>query len=247
MFIIPMAGLSSRFFTAGFTVPKYQIILPNQMTMFEWSVNSFKNYFKTDLFVFIVRNVYDTSHFVDQMCHKLGILNFRIVVLQEETKGQAETVYLGIKTFDDLLLLSQESIYIFNIDSYRHNFIKPACSITCDGYLEVFKGEGEHWSFIQVNEQNKVIRTTEKDRISDLCSDGLYFFKSIETYIKVVEHGLKNNMLYKNELYIAPLYNILIEQGLNICYELVEMEDIEFCGTPTEFESISKKLLDNQE
>ena len=46
-----MAGLSSRFFKAGYTKPKYQLDL-NGETVFSWSVRSFERYFKTDKFCF---------------------------------------------------------------------------------------------------------------------------------------------------------------------------------------------------
>ena len=41
MFVIPMAGSSSRFFEAGFLLPKYQLLIGNE-TVFEWSVRSFE-------------------------------------------------------------------------------------------------------------------------------------------------------------------------------------------------------------
>src|SRR5690606_30948591 len=109
-----------------------------------------------------------------------GILNFIIVVLSDETRGQAETVYLGLKNIIDKVDVLTEEVYVFNIDSYRHHFKKPNISKKCDGYIEVFQGEGDHWSFIEINDSGKVIRTTEKERISNLCSDGLYFFKNVK-------------------------------------------------------------------
>ena len=63
MFIIPLAGLSSRFFKAGYTKPKYQLMLNNK-TVFSWSLESFKNYFHTDYFLFICRGDYDTPNFI---------------------------------------------------------------------------------------------------------------------------------------------------------------------------------------
>ena len=110
MFIIPMAGLSSRFFKAGYTKPKYQLDL-NGETVFSWSVRSFERYFKTDKFVFIYRDVYDTKQFLEKAIVELGILDYELVCLPEETLGQADTVYQGINKLDH-----DEEIYIFNID-----------------------------------------------------------------------------------------------------------------------------------
>ena len=236
MFIIPMAGLSSRFFKAGYTKPKYQLDL-NGETVFSWSVRSFERYFKTDKFVFIYRDVYDTKQFLEKAIVELGILDYELVCLPEETLGQADTVYQGINKLDH-----DEEIYVFNIDSRIIDFVKPEWVNDCDGYLEVFKGEGEHWSFALAEENSKkVIRTTEKERISDLCSDGLYDFKRKSVFERLFLSAKENRKTAKNEYYIAPLYNDLIEVGSIVFYDLIENERILFCGTPDEYQQLLKE------
>ena len=240
MIIIPMAGLSSRFFKAGYTVPKYQLDLPNGQNIFEWAISTFENYFLLDKFVFIIRDVYDTYNFVEKYCTKLGIKDFDIIVLDYETRGQAETVALGLRKLDSDI--QDQECYIFNIDSKRYNFIKPEIAKSHDGYLEVFKGEGEHWSFIELDDKDNVVRTTEKVRISDLCSDGLYFFKDASEFLLLVQDALDQKDFVKGELYIAPLYNRMIQRGSRIGYELIERDQISFCGTPSEYLDIYSKL-----
>lgn len=236
MFIIPMAGLSSRFFKAGYTKPKYQLDLSGE-TVFSWSVRSFERYFKTDKFVFIYRNVYDTKNFLEEEIAKLGITDYELVCLPEETLGQADTVYQGIKHIKE-----DKEIYIFNIDSRIIDFVKPNWVNECDGYLEVFKGEGDHWSFAEPDgNTNKVLRTTEKERISELCSDGLYYFKNKSIFESLfLDAKLKGNTT-KNEYYIAPLYNELISQGKSVFYDLISADKILFCGTPDEYLALLNK------
>lgn len=236
MFIIPMAGLSSRFFKAGYTKPKYQLDL-NGETVFSWAVKSFENYFKTDKFVFIYRNVYETKDFLESELKKLEIADYELVCLSEETLGQADTVYQGISR-----IKNDEEIYVFNIDSRIVNFIKPGWVADCDGYLEVFKGEGDHWSFAEPDgNTNKVLRTTEKERISELCSDGLYYFKNKSIFESLfLDAKLKGNTT-KNEYYIAPLYNELISQGKSVFYDLISADKILFCGTPDEYLALLNK------
>lgn len=235
MFVIPMAGLSSRFFKAGYEVPKYQLDLCGK-TVFARSLESFKAYFESDLFVIILRDVYDTKAFVEKEIQKLGIKSYHICVLDGETEGQAETVYLGVKDLPD-----EEELYVFNIDTFRHNFKKPNFAKECDGYLEVFKGEGDHWSFVGIDENNKVIRTTEKERISDLCSDGLYYFNKLGTFKSLFEKSKAEQLYIKGELYIAPMYNLMIDKGADIRYDLIELSQIDFCGTPDEYLALKNK------
>lgn len=228
MIVIPMAGLSSRFFKAGYDLPKYQLLLGSQ-TVFSWAVSSFKKYFQTDTFVFIYRDVFDTESFIQQEIENLGIKSYQLIHLDHETLGQADTVYQGLKGLED------EELFIFNIDSKLLNFTKPEWYSACDGYLEVFQGEGTHWSFVAPGEGKSVLRTTEKDRVSDLCSNGLYYFKSLDMFNRAVEYSLENKIFVKNELYIAPLYNLLIAEGQSVLYDLQPSDNIQFCGVPDEY------------
>ena len=67
MFLITMAGLSSRFFKAGYTQPKYKLKIHNE-SVFSLATKSFLNYFKTDLFVFVIRDIYETEQFISEVC-----------------------------------------------------------------------------------------------------------------------------------------------------------------------------------
>lgn len=230
MIVIPMAGLSSRFFKAGFEVPKYQLTI-NGCYVFDLALKSFERYFSTDLFVIVLRDCFNTKEFVETRLCALGIKRYLIKVLDFETQGQAETVLLGIENPD---ISNDEPLFIFNIDTFRYDFIKPDFVDTCAGYLEVFRGDGEHWSFIEVD-GDTVTRTTEKLRISDLCSDGLYHFSSKALYIDLVAQAKAQQLLVNNELYIAPIYNLLIERGEQVRYHCIDRHEIDFCGTPAEY------------
>jgi len=230
MIIIPMAGLSSRFFKAGFTEPKYKLLAYEQ-TLFEWSLKTFEKYFHDEKFLFICRDVYDTPIFIEQQLKKIGIKNYQISVLQNDTRGQAETVYLNLDKVPE-----NERILIFNIDTYRKNF--EFFEDECDAYLEVFEGEGEHWSFVEpIVNTNLVLRTTEKVRISNLCSNGIYFFRNKKIYKYAYEH---QDSLNSGEIYIAPLFNNIIKDKCVVKYKIVDKKEHIFMGTPIEYAAFLK-------
>jgi NDP-sugar pyrophosphorylase family protein len=234
MIVIPMAGLSSRFFRAGYTKPKYMLEAHGK-TLFDHSVESFKAYFYSEKFVFIIRDVYDTKIFVEERVKELDIKDYDIVVLNDETRGQAETVALGLATYKGC----PEHMTIFNIDTFRPNFKYPDLAQLGDGYLEVFKGKGINWSYVRpINPDNTAIDlTTEKNPISNLCCTGLYHFACTQDYFKAYNHylSLPQEMWEKGELYVAPLYNYLIQQGKELHYHLINREEVIFCGTPDEY------------
>lgn len=233
MIIIPMAGLSSRFFKEGYTQPKYMLNI-NDRPLFDYTVGSFKKYFQTEFFLFVVRDIFNTVEFVDNRVKVLGILEYKIVILSEETRGQAETVVLGLDKLN-----YQGAITIFNIDTIRPNFIYPDLYNMGDAYLEVFKGEGDNWSFVKGkdNTTTEVIETAEKTPISNLCCTGLYHFSSLDDYLFAYKAFLTEPRTewVNGELYIAPLYNILIKENKKVHYHLISSEDVVFCGIPDEY------------
>ena len=244
MIIIPMAGLSSRFTKAGFNLPKYMLEAKGE-TLFAHSVGSFKNYFNSEKFLFIALDVCETAEFIKKECKKLGLNNFEIVILNEPTKGQAETVYLGLKSVS---LTLETPLIIFNIDTFRPGFSLPTdFNISeVDGYLETFIGSGKNWSNVlpQVKGSNKAKQTAEKQEISEFCCTGLYHFRKASDFIKAFEqYCLKDvSQLQGGELYIAPIYNALIEQGADIRFSVISQNEVIFCGVPEEYYSFFNSL-----
>ena len=240
MIVIPMAGLSSRFFKAGYTKPKYMLEAHGK-SLFAHAVNSFSEYFQTESFLFIVRDILGTVDFIKKEIAVLGIKEAHIFILDKETKGQAETVYLGLQSIAN----SEEAITIFNIDTFRPAFNYPKNIERWDGYLEVFEGEGDNWSFAKPESSNstKVIETAEKRAISNLCSTGLYYFKSIAIFNQAYNNYIAKpeSEWEKGELYIAPLYNYLIDQKNEVHYHRIKRDEVIFCGVPDEYLLFLKK------
>lgn len=229
--VITMAGLSQRFKDAGYTVPKY-MLEAHGATLFDHSVNSFYRYFDSSQFVFAVRNELDSVNFVKSRAAALGIRDFVTVEIDQPTRGQAETLQLAVEHHKPL---NAAPFVVFNIDTFRPGCKFPDAMQAWDGYLEVFQGPGEHWSFAlpATDDSTRVARTAEKERISDLCSTGLYYFRSGELFsYYFFEYSRLDN---DKELYIAPLYNALIQDGLHVHFNLIGNDEVYFCGIPEEY------------
>lgn len=241
--IFPMAGLSSRFAKAGYKLPKYMLDIKGGSVFYN-AVNGFKGYFNSCKFLFIYRDIMDTKNFIKKECAKMNLKNYEVIELKNETQGQAHTVYLGLQ---DSNVNVNDSILIFNIDTFRPNFKLPSSFdiSKIDGYLEVFEGDGENWSFVLPKDEQNVIKTAEKERISPLCSSGLYYFNKASDFISVFDELFQSNQRTKGEFYIAPLYNKLIAQGKIIKYFKIQLDEIVFCGTPKEYEDLIIKKESN--
>jgi len=231
--IIPMAGLSSRFTRAGYTLPKYMLYVKNK-SLFNLAVSSFERYFDSCRFVFIARDVFDTGTFIEQECDLLGIHNRSVVILDHPTRGQSETVLEGIRQAN---VAPDEPILIFNIDTFRPGFTFPAHIDEWDGYLEVFVGSGANWSYARTEaaDSTRVVETAEKREISSYCSTGIYYFKHASSFVRAYETNLTTPNGLK-ELYVAPLYNLLIADGEAIHIHIIDRDEVIFCGVPAEYD-----------
>jgi hypothetical protein len=228
MIVIPMAGASRRFRRAGYAQAKFMLPLQGE-TVFAHAVRSFSDYFASDEFLFIIGPDQTHRRFVEAECDRLGLAAAMIAQLAGPTAGQAETVAHG---------LTQSGhggpITIFNIDTFRPGFKFPE-QVPPDqaGWLEVFRGAGDNWSYVKLGPGDEVIETAEKRPISDLCCTGLYHFEAATDFHWAL--GQERARPQASELYVAPLYNHLIATGRTIGYRRIEPEEVIFCGTPDEY------------
>lgn len=241
--IIPMAGASSRFYNAGYTVPKYMLPLGNE-TVFDKSVKSFEKMFWYDKFVFIVRkDDKGAFDFVNDHARALGIRNFTVVEIDKITKGQAETVMEGLYALNQDEL--NEPIYIFNIDTIRKDLFIYYNDY--DALFDAFEdkdADESKWSFCSVEKRGWRIKdTAEKEKISNYCSTGLYIFKSALFYMWLYLRAVKMDKNYN--YYIAPLYNF-IQDKTKTWMLSCDKEDVEFSGVPEEYELLKIKY-ENEE
>ena len=238
MFVIPMAGESRRFRDAGFSDPKFRLDA-HGAPVFDHAVNSFAAYFRTDTFLFVLRDA-EAEDFVRARCAALGIVSALVIRLHRPTAGQAETVQLGL---DLAGIGDDESIAIFNIDTFRPGYRKPpqVSDPHCAGYLEVFRGTGEGWSFVAPDpaRAGAVAEVAEKKPISDLCCTGLYHFRRAGDFRWAYRNPAPpKSEAERRERYVAPLYNPLIACGFTIGLQMIDSSEVIFCGTPEEYHQV---------
>lgn len=236
MFVFPMAGVSRRFREAGYPTHKFRLPL-GELPLFTRVVAGFGAYFDTVPFLFVYREEEGISEFLREECAKLGVRAVRFVALDAPTRGQAETVEKGLEGAG---VGGDEPITIFNIDTMRPDFRFPGADVmAADGYLECFRVPGDNWSFVRpaAPDSDRVVETTEKRRISDLCCTGLYHFARAALFLDAYRGVRDNGTMQAGELYVAPLYNRLIADGRDVRYAVVPNDDVILSGTPAEYEA----------
>lgn len=228
--IITMAGLGSRFRKAGYNCPKYMIEVKGK-TLFDWSLDSLIEYNDyVTRYIFVVRQEDYADGFIREHCKGYGIQDVEIVELDHMTDGQATTCMLAIPYCNP-----DDAIMVYNIDTYVEPYEMRYKDISGDGHIPCFHADGDHWSFVKVDKNGRVIEVREKVRISDNCTLGAYYFSSANLYKTLYEEYYADDRhMEKNEKYIAPLYNFMIEKGMPVTISIVDAKKIHVLGTPEE-------------
>ncbi len=235
--IITMAGEGTRFKNIGFTVPKHEIVVRGK-TLFEWSMLSLKNFFDKR-FIFIARESHNPGKFIAEECAKIGITNYEIVPINILTDGQATTALFA----EQYIQNKDDEIIIYNIDTYvEPEQIHPRM-IRGDGWVPAFEAEGTRWSFVRFDEGKRVTHIVEKERISSYGTIGLYYFKSWKLYTHC--HATFPFPAGK-EKYIAPLYNVLLDEKREIYTDIIHPTTVHILGTPEDIQQFAPEFLQDQ-
>lgn len=231
--LLPIAGKAQRFLDAGYTMPK-PLILANHKHVIDWSLESV-DYSECNL-IFIVRldHIYNFS--IDKILKQKFGDDIQIVVLDKITRGALETCVLAEQYIDnDIPLL------IYTPDVYFEPQFKPSTIPNdSEGFLLTFLANSADHSYSQCDINGKVSRVVEKEVISEHANVGLYYFNSGKEFLKYGKEVIDNNMLVKNEFYIAPMYNLMIRDGKYVTCS--DTEKMHVLGTPSTLEFFSERV-----
>lgn len=232
--VITMGGLGSRFRKAGYNVPKYMIEAKGK-TLFEWSLISLQGYsdiVKQYIFIAMKDEENDVKGFIQRQCEKMQLPSYKVIIIDYLTDGQATTAMLAKKYWK-----KEDALLIYNIDTYVEAGAMKSTELKGDGFIPCFKAAGEHWSFVRLDAEGKAVEIKEKQRISDNCTLGAYYFKSCGLYENLYnEFYAKAENMVKGEKYVAPLYNYLLEKGGEIYISDIAPEKVHVLGTPEELQ-----------
>ena len=230
-----MAGLGSRFSEAGYQLPKFLIEVDGK-TLLQYSLESLPLR-RGDGIIFIALEEHEKKYKLKKVISSiLEHGEFELIFIPVVTRGQAETV-MQAKTMID----NENDLVIYNIDTYfRSDKLRSKLEnkeSKLDGVLgsmEVSPDDSK-WSFAKVDNSGIVIETAEKVAISSHALTGLYHFSAGSDFVRVAKKHIEENKLYKNEYYIAPMYNDLIAEGKQ--YVLDPVDSFIALGTPEDVEA----------
>ena len=224
LILVAMAGAGERFKTAGWSQPKYAIEIHGRSLLY-WSVIGLAHLAPLWEFRFVWSDATSDGRDVDtDIAGALGDLDLEwtSVRLPVKTKGQAETVWLGVDEMD-----GHRPLLVWNVDTYIQPGsleLEPPGTHAVYCVKEVRDGP---FSWVAVDRTGRAVEVAEKRKISNLASIGLYQFSRVDTYRRVFGASQDTGGA---ELYVAPLYNELLEQGVRV--PVLDSSSVHILGTP---------------
>ena len=232
--IMPMAGEGSRFLKEGWTTPKPLIEL-NGKSLFQRAVGSVANVNAPMKYSFIVRQEHIENQHIDTLL-KEECPSANIFSVQQTTRGAVETCLMAEKAISE-----EDAVLVMDCDlEFRSTglvqFIRTVLNKQPDevngGALVSFESNDVRYSYAQVDEENRVLRTAEKEVISNHALCGAYFFSTSRDFLAAAHQLLNEPIFTKPEYYVSLLYNYLLKD--NQVVHLFPLEEYYSYGTPEE-------------
>ena len=238
--VVAMAGLGARFRDAGWEAPKPMIDVLGE-PMYSWALKGLPLDL-ADLVILIISEGLDQSaEFHQDLKQRYGHLPL-VIRSTAPTRGQACTVLVARDLIDN-----NEPLLIFNADTYqRSSHLQDLIGDPqIDGSLSVFKAPGDRWSFVRTESTGRVVETSEKKRISEWASTGLYHFAHGRDFVSAADEMIAANDCVNGEFYVAPVYNRLLKKGANI--RLDEVDEVHVLGTPEDLQQFMAESAPRKE
>lgn len=231
--VIPMAGRGSRFANAGYEMPK-PLLDVNGRPMIEVVTNNIRpSQDHRFLYLCLEEHIkkYDLEHLLSSISP-----NSVIIPVNKVTQGAACTVLLAvdyINNSDELMIANSDQYVDIDINKYL------TARGDKDGIIMTMSADDPKWSFIKYNDEGHVTKVKEKEVISNEATVGIYNFKNGSDFVKYAHLMMERDIRTNGEFYVAPVYNLMIEDGKIIGYYNIGSIDhgMYGLGTPDDLEN----------
>ena len=235
--VIPMAGLGSRFASAGYNKPKPFIDVNGKPMI----IRVIENLFTEDSNIILIAQ---RSHgdkeksIVKEIEDKFKA---KFIFIDGLTEGTACSVLFAEKFINNklpLIIANSDQIVDFDVVEFvENNHLSKL-----DGSILTFidPEKNPKWSFAKVDKNNKVIEVKEKEVISDFATVGIYLFSKGSDFIKYAKEMINNDDRVNNEFYTCPVYNYAIRDKRHIGIYNIPYYSMHGLGTP---EDLKKFIL----
>ncbi len=201
--LVPCAGRSSRYDTAR---PKYLLAMPDNRLMFEHAAAPVLA--GAERVLFAVLREHDEAFEAGRIIQEL-LPGSEVLVLDEVTRGQAETVLAMLRHFNvqGSFLVKDSDSHFVPLETYDpgRNYVSLVNARETDSVKLYNK------SFAVINEQGYIVGTVEKSIASDFFSCGGYYFADAAQFVQSFQEY--DRLQFGGEFFLSQIIDHMIERG----------------------------------
>jgi len=227
--IIPIGGKGERFLNNGYTQPKPLIDILGKPMIFYVLDNLCLS--KNDI-IYIIHNDDDLINVVN---NKYPYIKF--IKLKYQTKGAAETIYIGLQEIIKNTHL-QKTVILDCDTFYTQDVLSMYRDIEYNAVFYVNNIDPNPiFSYISFNNNDTFIdKIVEKEKISDNANTGIYCFTDINKLCKYSKKVVENNITFNNECYTSCIIDQMIKDNEPFIGIQLDPSYVFNLGTPKQLE-----------
>ena len=235
--VIPMAGMGSRFASAGYAKPK-PFIDVDGLPMICRVIENVA--YPGAKFILIARKEHlDAERELVAFIKEKYPVQF--IEIDQLTEGTACTVLFALDQINNdtpLLIANSDQI----VDANLVDFIDDCKARKLDGSILTFVDDelNPKWSFAKTDDDGLVTEVKEKQAISPYATVGIYLFSKGKSFVNAAIDMIVRNDRVNNEFYTCPVYNYCIRRGERIGIYNIEQAEMHGIGTPEDLNAYLK-------
>jgi hypothetical protein len=204
--IVPCCGNSSRF--PG-QPPKWTLPDHDGRPMLCLAVSGLQ--FSIDDMVVTILREHETKYSIVAGLEKAFERPVKVVILDEKTRSQSETVARTIEALD-----LHEPCLVKDSDGYfKFDDLEQQDNYVCVDSLNNFDSiNPRNKSYLQIDHKGVVTNIREKVVISDLFNVGGYYFNSPQTFLEFYHRLSRDKADWNRELYLSDVIGAMILEGI---------------------------------
>ena len=232
--IMPMGGHGHRFFDKGFVIPKPLIEIHGK-PFFYWSAMSVMKLQPECDIRFVVLQEHIRSFEIDKAIRSY-FPDAAITVILEVLPGAVMTCLAGAADIrDGLPVLFNDCDHMFRCDALAEMSAEQQAAY--DGLLLTFASDSPKFSYVSCDADGRVLRTVEKEVISNDAICGAYYFRNSRLFEENAAVYLQNCSY--SEYFMSGVYNCMADRGLRSGVLRTDFH-VSF-GTPEEYAQAEKR------
>lgn len=227
--IMPMGGGGTRFEIAGYEMPKPLIEIYGK-PFFYWATQSIIKFMPVKSLTFVVLKEHAENYRIDQKIAEF-YPEANIVTIPEVLPGAVLTCLKGLAKLQEKgPILFNDCDHLFICKAF-YDFCAKETQESIDGGLLTFPASDDRYSYVEFDSDGGIVRTVEKEVVSNAAICGAYYFRDKELFEYAAEEYLQRNDYA--EYFISGVYNVLCRHNAKIQAFPVDRH-ISF-GTPEEY------------